>query len=307
MAFNAALEGPSVTGAYRFEITPANDGAGDTVIDVTARLFFRADIKEIGVAPLTSMFLFADNNRSDFDDYREQVHDSSGLLMDFQDGTTLWRPLNNPPVLANSYLWADKLRSFGLYQRERDFTDYEDTSAQYQRRPSTRIEPLGDWGEGHVRLIEVPTKLEADDNIGVFWIPAKPVKAGDNLEMKYRMHWGDLPPDPKGPLAYVVETRTGQGGVSGVAHAESLRKFVIDFNGGPLANWNPTTPPAIVATVDGATLKGSTIERIAQNGMWRLVLDVETHGTDLVELKALLTGQGKPLTETWIYQWRAAS
>lgn len=302
---NALLEGPSVAGAYRFEITPGNDHVSETVINVTARLFFRADVKEIGIAPLTSMFLFAANNRSAFDDYREQVHDSSGLMIEQKTGEVIWRPLNNPPGPANSYLWEDSPRSFGLFQRDRAFSNYEDTGAQYERRPSVKIEPLDDWGQGHVRLIEIPSKLEADDNIGAFWIPAAPVTAGTQLEFRYRMRWGDLRPDENAPLAYVEETRAGQGGVSGVANAASLRKFVVDFKGGPLAKWNPDTPPDIVATVSGGTLKVSTIERIADNGMWRLVLDVEAQQTEIMELKAYLVGQGKQLTETWIYQWRA--
>ena len=51
----------SVTGAYRFVITPGDE----TVMDVTARLFFRTDIEQLGVAPLTSMFLFSEKNRGE--------------------------------------------------------------------------------------------------------------------------------------------------------------------------------------------------------------------------------------------------
>ena len=40
------------------------------------------------------------------------------------------------------------------------------------QRPSLRVEPAGDWGEGSVRLIEIPSRLEADDNIVAFWVPA---------------------------------------------------------------------------------------------------------------------------------------
>ncbi len=74
----AALESPSVTGAYRIVIDPASDARQETVMEVTARLYFRADIAELGIAPLTSMFLFAETNRHEFDDYRPQVHDSNG-------------------------------------------------------------------------------------------------------------------------------------------------------------------------------------------------------------------------------------
>lgn len=74
----AALESESVTGAYAFRIVPGQN----TIMDVTMRLFIRKDIERLGVAPMTSMFLFAENNHSAFDDYRGEVHDSDGLKVD---------------------------------------------------------------------------------------------------------------------------------------------------------------------------------------------------------------------------------
>ncbi len=65
----AALDSASATGAYRFVVTPGVE----TVVEVTARLFFRSDVEQLGVAPLTSMFLFADVNRAGFDDYRPRA------------------------------------------------------------------------------------------------------------------------------------------------------------------------------------------------------------------------------------------
>jgi len=307
MEFYAALEGPSVTGAYKFVLTPASEETQETIIEVTARLNFRADVKELGIAPLTSMFLYADNNRSAFDDYRPQVHDSDGLMLEDGTGQTYWRALNNPPEPANSYFQQDALAAFGLYQRNRDFDDYQDAGAHYELRPSLRVEPIGSWGPGAVRLIEIPSKLEAEDNIGAFFVPSEPVKAGDKREFSYRLRWGDLNPDPAGGLAYVEDTRGGRGGVSGVANADTLRKFVIDFKGGPLTTLDEKTPPDIVADIVGGTLKVSTVSRITDDGIWRLVLDVEITGTEPVELKAFLTRQGRPVTETWLYQWRAAA
>jgi periplasmic glucans biosynthesis protein len=303
----AALEGPSVAGAYRFEIQPGSDQSPETVIDVTARLYFRTDVKELGIAPLTSMFLYADNNRSDFDDYRPQVHDSNGLRVERTTGEVLWRPLNNPPTLGNSYLWENQPKSFGLFQRDRRFESYQDAGAHYERRPSLQVEPLGDWGQGNIRLIEMPSDTEADDNIGAFWIPSDPVLAGQSREFKYRLRWGELNADDKGPLGYVYDTRGGRGGVAAVESADTLRKFVIDFKGGPLDALDPATPPDILATVSGGSLKVATVSRIEANGIWRAVLDVEVHGTDVLELKAYLIGQGRQLTETWLYQWRASA
>lgn len=300
----AALEGPSLTGAYRFEIQPGSDATQETAIDVTARLFFRADVAELGIAPLTSMFLFAETNRAGYDDYRPQVHDSNGLMLVREDGEVYWRALNNTPSLGNSYLWENSPKAFGLYQRGRAFETYQDAGAHYERRPSLKVEPVGDWGQGTVRLIEIPAKLEAEDNIVAFWVPSEPVKAGDTREYSYRLSWGNLDPAQDGELAYVVETRAGKGGVSGVEGDAALRKFVIDFQGEVLDQADPTRPFDVLATAVGASVVSSTLSKVEANGVWRLVLDVMIESQSPVELKAYLVGGGKRVTETWLYQWR---
>ncbi len=302
----AALESPSLTGAYRFVITPGNDAEQASVMDVTARLFFRTDIKELGVAPLTSMFLYAEANRGGFDDYRPQVHDSNGLLIERASGEVLWRALNNSDWLGNSYLAETNPKAFGLYQRGRDFESYQDAGAHYERRPSIRVEPVGEWGQGMVRLIEIPAKLEADDNIVAFWIPSEPALAGEKREYQYRLVWGDLDPDPASKMAHIVETRAGVGGVSGVENASNLRKFVVDFKGGDLDTMPAGTPIDVLASVGGGVMRNSVLSRVDANGVWRLVMDVEAEPGATLELKAYLIGLGTKLTETWLYQWRPA-
>src|SRR5690348_6462033 len=74
---HALLDSPSCTGAFRFTVRPGED----TVIDVESALYPRADIAQIGLAPLTSMFFFDASHRAGFDDYRPAVHDSNGLLI----------------------------------------------------------------------------------------------------------------------------------------------------------------------------------------------------------------------------------
>jgi len=303
----AALDSQSVTGAYRFVITPASDAAQETTMDVTARLYFRSDVQELGVAPLTSMFLYAEANRGGFDDYRPQVHDSNGLLIERESGEVMWRALNNGETLGNSYLWENNPRAFGLYQRGRDFETYQDAGAHYERRPSLRVEPLGNWGQGMVRLIEMPAKIEADDNIGAFWVPAEPVLAGQSREFAYRLIWGDLNPDENAETAYVMETRAGAGGVSGVLNEHDLRKFVIDFKGGEIAGFDEDTPIDVLTTVSGGVVRDTVLFRVEANGAWRLVMDVEVNDGAALELKAYLVGLGKTLTETWLYQWRPAA
>ena len=276
-------------------------------MEVTARLFFREDVPEVGIAPLTSMFLFAEANRAGFDDYRPQVHDSNGLILVRESGETMWRALNNTPALGNTYLWDANPKAFGLYQRDRNFETYQDAGAHYERRPSIRVEPVDGFGQGTVRLIEIPSTLEADDNIVAFWIPTDPVKAGDTREFHYRLVWGDLLPQVDSALAYVAETRAGQGGISGVENAATLRKFVVDFKGGELEAMAPDAPLEVKAEASAGKITSTTLSKVAANDVWRLVLDVETGAETLIELKASVSANGTPISETWLYQWRGTA
>lgn len=58
---NALMDGPSVTGAYRM-VMRDTPGKGQ-VMDISSRLFFRAPVERLGVAPLTSMFWYSESNR----------------------------------------------------------------------------------------------------------------------------------------------------------------------------------------------------------------------------------------------------
>ena len=300
----AALDSESVTGAYRFVITPGQE----TAVDVTARLFFREDVEHLGVAPLTSMFLYAENNRSRFDDYRPQVHDSDGLLIRRAGGDKLWRALNNPTDLATSYFAETSPAGFGLHQRDRAFESYEDPGAGYHLRPSVDVDFLGDWGEGAVRLVEIPSDLEINDNIVAYWVPSGEFRAGDSREYAYRLRWGMLPPNPNGDLAHVAATRTGLGGQSGVPYEGDARKFVIDFRGGKLPTEGGRTEiaphlSAAHGVVDEETV---TVFYVPEADVWRLVGDVSPEGGAAAELVAWLESADEKLTETWLYQWSGA-
>lgn len=302
VVISAALDSPSCTGAYRFEITP---GAA-TVIRVTARLFFRKDVAELGIAPLTSMFLFSTYNSDGFQDYRPEVHDSDGLFMLRGDGEQMWRPLNNPPALSNSYFDDTNPRAFGLLQRQREYEAYQDAGAHYEERPSVLIEPQGDWGKGTIRLVELPSDKEYNDNIVALWRPETPAKAGETREFSYRLSWGDLPPVANGDLAFVAGMRMGHGGNAIDKPDPNVRKFVIDFRGGQLTDLEDDATISAVTTVAGGTILQTAVFKVDANDDWRLVIDVRMGDSKLVELNAHLAGFNQRLSETWLYQWRAA-
>ncbi|MEM8750846.1 MAG: glucan biosynthesis protein G [Pseudomonadota bacterium] len=162
---HALMDSPSVAGLYTFDAKPGDS----TDMSVSASLFPRVPLSHAGIAAQTSMFLFDDTNRNRFDDFREGVHDSDGLLVRNGAGETLWRPLGNPRELQISSFVDENPRGFGLMQRPRRFEDYSDLEANYHKRPSLWVEPGEDWGKGAVTLVEIPADKEIYDNIVAYW------------------------------------------------------------------------------------------------------------------------------------------
>lgn len=297
----ASLDSARLTGAYQFVIRPG----AVTEVEVTARLFFRESVTEIGIAPLTSMFLFGPINRHGFDDYRPQVHDSDGLRIVREDGDVIWRALSNPKELATSYFAETRPRSFGLHQRSRAFEDFQDPFARYDLRPSLDVVPLGDWGSGKVRLFELPTTLEIHDNVGAFWVPGQQPTPGEVFEISYLLRWGDLTSELAGDLAYIADTFSGVGGAAGIDPPPDIRKFVIDFEGGLLADAagdDANIKP--VVTVNGGETKFVALEKLAESNRWRLNLDLVAPKGALVEITAHIAGYGRKLSEIWSFQWK---
>jgi glucans biosynthesis protein len=135
----ALLDSRRMAGAYSFVVKPGVD----TVVDVKARLFLREFVSKPGLAPLTTMYFFGENQHSARDDYRPEVHDSDGLSVAAGTGEWIWRPLVNPKrLLVTSFAVANP-SGFGIMQRDRDFEHYEDLEARYDLRPSAWIEPKG--------------------------------------------------------------------------------------------------------------------------------------------------------------------
>src|SRR5262249_39109828 len=154
-----------------------------------ATLFVRKKIDVLGVAPLTSMFWYGEDSHMAREDFRPEVHDSDGLLIHNGADEWIWRPLQNPKALRTASFADENPRAFGLLQRDRNFENYQDLEAMYNARPSAWVEPIGKWGRGSLRLVEIPTTDEFNDNIVAFWVPEKPPSPGEPVEIEYRLHW----------------------------------------------------------------------------------------------------------------------
>jgi glucans biosynthesis protein len=295
----ALLDGPSVAGAYRYRMTR---GRG-VVMEIDAALFLRRDIARFGIAPMTSMYWYSETRKPEAVDWRPEVHDSDGLALWAGTGERIWRPLNNPRRIVDSSFKDLDPRGFGLLQRDRDFDHYQD-GVMYDRRPSLWVEPLERWGAGAVQLMELPTDDEIHDNVVAAWVPAEPARAGSSHRLRYRLHWRADEPYPT-PLARCVATRLGNGGEPGKPRPKGVRKFLVEFMGGPLAALPFGVKPEAVITATRGTLSYIFTEAVPDGmpGHWRAQFDLKVDGAEPVEMRLFLRTGGQVLSETWLYQY----
>ncbi len=284
----ALLESASATGAYKFTVTPGVD----TQTEVELTLFPRAEMRVVGIAPLTSMFLFDETNRGHLDDYRPEVHDSDGLQIATKSGEQLFRPLSNPLKLQVSSFTTQVPQGFGLVQRSRQQSDFQDIDAQYERRPSAWVTPKGDWGNGAVELVEIPSGRETNDNIVAFWRPAQPLTQGHPAQYAYDITWCDDPPLPKG-LGKVIATR------SGASIDRKRRVFILDIIG---AGEKLDGLRLDLSSSAGAISNSTLVSNGALHGL-RASFEIDPKDADLIELRLRVMRGDTPASETWLYRW----
>ncbi len=291
IVIDALLESDSTTGAYRFTVKPGVE----TVMDVELTLFPRADMHVVGIAPLTSMFLFDETNRGRLDDYRPEVHDSDGLQITSKTGEHIFRQLANPIKLQVSTFTAQPPQGFGLVQRSREQRDYQDLENLYERRPSAWVEPEGDWGAGAVELVEIPSGRESNDNIVAFWRPAQTLVAGHPVQFAYRLTWLAEPALPKA-LGKVVATRAG-------ASLDGKRRvFILDFVG---AGENTDGLRLELGASAGRISNATLVSNNALQGL-RASFEIDPKDAELIELRLRIMRGDQPVSETWLYRWTSS-
>lgn len=288
----ALLDSQSVTGAFKFTITPGEE----TVFDVESSLFPRVDITEPGIATLTGMFYFDANNRNKVNDWRPAAHDSEGLSMWTGAGTQLWRPLNDPATLQFSAFQDSSPHGFGLMQRKRSFFDYQDVSLQYEKRPSLWIEPIGDWGQGGVDLVEIPSPNEVNDNIVSFWRPKDKLAAKGQYNFTYRMHWGWDNPTPS-KLGRIVDTRIGN------SDDHPGIEVVLDIVGDAVKNLPADAKPHAQLSANTGKIGAVVVEPNPATGGQRIMFTLDPGDAKLIELSGVLMNDQTSLSETWLYRW----
>jgi glucans biosynthesis protein len=301
----ALLEGPSLTGAYKFDCVKNTPAQGGTVVmNVHCDLFFRADITRLGIAPLTSMYWYGENERGKAADWRPEIHDNDGLSIWNGKGERIWRPLIDPPTLQTNSFVDTNPKGFGLMQRDRNFENYQDDGAFYDKRPGIWVEPKGNWGKGAVQLVEIPTDDETHDNIVVYWRPDDAIKSGDSRSFDYRLYWLDSEPNFPKNLARAVATRIGRGGVPGqIPWPANKRKFAIDWQGGALDQLQQRYDLTPVINVSNGKAEGAYVIKVVGTDRWRSLFDITVDGKAPIDLRCFLKLGDKTLSETWIYQY----
>ncbi|HZZ79664.1 MAG TPA: glucan biosynthesis protein [Gemmataceae bacterium] len=271
----ALLDGPSVTGAYQFVITP---GVKETTLDIDCELHFRRPVEKLGIAPMSSMWSSPD------------MHDADGLLMAGTDGEWLWRPLaRRDGKNVSRFEWAG-LRGFGLMQRDRDPKNYADNGTQYESRPSVWIMPRTPWGEGAVELLEFRSDVEWVDNIAAWWVPKRPVKKGERMTLAYRVAFTAAEKEDAGGRFIRTSRSEDKGGVSFALTCTSKALRAMDAKAA-------LTP---VVTSSTGRIAEATCTKLP-DGNWELRFRLIRDGGRPSELRAHVRRQKDVLTETWSF------
>jgi glucans biosynthesis protein len=296
----ALLDSRSVSGAFEFEVQPGSV----TLVEVHNTLYLRRPIAKLGVAPLTSMFLYgSDNSGRRFDDSRPEVHDSDGLMAQTGQGQWLWRPLVNPRELRVNRFMDENPRGFGLIQRERAARQYTDPESQYETRPSYWVQPLGNWGKGGVELVEIPSDEEIHDNVVAYWVPSDAPPVGKPVSYHYLLS-AFLNSSEWPPGGHVIATRSGNppSGEGRPHMPPGARRIVVEFAGGDLDSLAAAQPVKAEVSADNGHVESLAVQR-TDAGTWRATIIVTPRAKRAVDLHCFLTLYGEVLTETWTYQW----
>ncbi|MBE2286663.1 MAG: glucan biosynthesis protein [Prosthecobacter sp.] len=296
----ALLNGPSITGAYEFESMPGVT----TEMKIKATLHLRKPVKMLGIAPFSSMFWFGENSSPKPYDFRPEVHDSDGLQIEIEGGPSIWRPLDVSRDLRLSIFETDRLKGFGLAERDRDFNNFQDLEAAYHRRPAVWVEPVSGFGKGAVTLVELSTGEETWDNIVAMWKPDQlPATPAEPLKVEYKLNWLDQ--HEPGKLCKVISSRRG------FVMDSDDHLYVIDFQQREV-RFNPfdqkrTQPPDIDVVLSGG--EGKVVDKRVmlntETGGWRAFFKLDIpEKTNLLEIMMELKTGKEVISERWMYQWR---
>ena len=286
----AVIDSPSLAGHLDMTLRPG----AETAMDLSVTLIPRREIADIGVAPLTSMYLKGPLRASVSDDFRTRVHDSDLLMIENGAGERIWRPISNPARLEMSAFADDSPTSFGLFQTSRAFSDFEDTEARYHDRPNAIVRPRGNWGPGAVTLVEIPTGDEFMDNIVAFWRPTAPLTPGDEHRFDYALHWTLSPPGAA--AARVLQSRSGR-----EHDRPGTRRYVVDVSG-DAADRTPE-----ITAQGAAKISGVSLFALPDGRGTRVTFLLMPAELDAVDLRLVIRDTSTNASSAvWLHRWTRA-
>jgi glucans biosynthesis protein len=291
VVLHSILEGNSIEGYYKIIIQPGDISKTEIMFES----LIKKDLERLGIAPLTSMFWYGESNPSLNTPYPES-HDSDGLLIQ-DDQSYYWIPLENPKKPITTSFKVKKLKGFGLLQRDREFSSYEDTRYNYHKRPGAWVEPINseDWEGGTVSLYKIPTQDDLMDNIVAYFTPEKVPSKGDIIKYSYNIKWVDrikLEDD----LAEISSTR--------VIHnkEKNIINFLIDIKGIDLKNFEDKDYKFII---ENEEIETTELSLTPVNNLEKLRISFKINIKMKINpntiLSAYLTEDSKRRSETWKY------
>lgn len=294
LIIHGLVDSASMTGAFRFTLRPGFA----TIMDIECALFARTEIDHLGIAALSASFLYGTLGPRPIDRLRPRVYEVSGLQMHSGTGEWIWRPVNNRTSLQISVFADNNPKGFGFLQRDRDFALFQDVQQQDEKRPSLWVEPIGDWGEGSIDLVEIPSKGEFNENIVAYWRPKAPIAAGGELNIAYRQIWcWDIP--DRHELALVTSSRSGEGAKA------SWRKFAVDFSHSEFAHWPKERPIDVLLSLGKGHITSQSTYLMKDLHIFRCEFELNPDVEPLCEIRLQLQADNRPISETWLYRWTA--
>ncbi|OFI33581.1 glucan biosynthesis protein D [Alteromonas lipolytica] len=299
MMIYARLESPSVSGAYKFVITPGDE----TSVTVQSWLFAREDVNKLGIAPFTSMFLYGENTAVVPDDYRPEVHDSDGVAMITDSGEQIWRVLTNPSQLQITSMSDSAPQGFGVLQRDTDFGSYLDGEANYHLRPGLWVTPQAGFAQGRLEVVEIPTKSETHDNIVAYWVPEEPFLAGESRYFAYQLE--TVTGARESELATVVRTRQGATVLPGEKPQQShTRRFALDFAVPEGMRIAPDMLNLTITTSQGQ-IQQARVFPIAGGKLLRATFLLTPQGNLPADMRLYIHQENQRVSEVWNYVYHA--
>ena len=137
-------------------------------------------------------------------------------------------------------------------------------------------------------------------------MPEGPALKGASYDLHYRLYWLSDEPFPATNIARTIATRIGRGGQPGHERPANVHHFAVEFDRPSVMTQIPYGVfPKVVVSASAGAISRAFAEPVPNGNVWRGNFDLEVSPGTVVDLRMYLELDGKPLTETWLYQFEA--